>query len=62
MQVIERATHVLDERRAGQSIRSQNATTSFTDQCGPNNSDVVNWTKLARRRYKCNIVPPSTRP
>lgn len=54
-QVIQRATHLLDEWWAAQCIMSRSAGSSTTVQNGSTSRDETKWTKSTIDRYKCNI-------
>jgi len=54
-QAVERATHLLEDWRVAQHIQSQRTTCISMSEGGTSNREVVEWTKPARGRYKCNI-------
>ena len=54
-QVLQRATHQLDEWRAAQAIRSCSSAQPTISQARATRPEEDNWKKLALGRYKCNI-------
>jgi len=55
MQVVERARHLLDDWRTAQEVRSHKATDNHAQPNSVIHGHVIEWTKLAYGRYKCNI-------
>jgi len=55
MQVVERARHLLDDYRTAQEVRSHKATNNHAQPNSVIHSHVIEWTKPAYGRYKCNI-------
>jgi len=55
MQVMERAKHLLEEWRIAQNIRTRREDVPLTHQGNSNDGNVVEWSKSAYGRYKCNI-------
>jgi len=55
VQVLQRATHLLEEWRATQDIRSRNNNHNTTPQVRNTSIEEDRWKKPAPGRYKCNI-------
>lgn len=55
MHVLERAKHTLDDWRSAQQIWLQREDVPLTHQGNSSDSMVVEWSKPAYGRYKCNI-------
>jgi len=55
MQVVERARNLLDDYRTAQEFRSHKATGNHAHPNSVIHSHVIEWTKPACGRYKCNI-------
>jgi len=53
--VLQRASHVLEEWKAAQDIRSRNNNQNPTPQVRTTSLEEDRWKKTAPGRYKCNI-------